>query len=103
MTNYFEYLRELLIRFFTDLGRFFDKAFASPWADVPGNFTYYNSLLEHYSNPPDFWFWFFWVLFLLLFLGLIGGIGFGLYLVIRKYVKFYKKELEKDEYGIPVL
>ena len=97
MSAYFEYLRELLIRFFSDLGTFLNKAFASPWADVPANFNYYNSLLEHYSNPPDFWFWFFWILFLLLFIGLIGGIGFGLYLLIRKYVKFYKKELEKDE------
>ena len=45
MSAYFEYLRELVTRFFSDLGRFFSKAFASPWADVPGNFEAYNSFL----------------------------------------------------------
>lgn len=102
MGAYFEYLRDMIVRFFADLGLFFTKAFASPWAEVPGNFGYYNSLLMDRSGEFGFFGWFFYVLFLLLFLALIGGAGFGLYLLIRKYVKFYKKELEKDELRLQV-
>ena len=97
MNAYFEYLREMIIRFFSDLGRFFTKAFASPWGDVPGNFDTYNSLLGAFSGEFGFWGWFFWILFLILFIALIGGIGFGLYILIRKYVKFYKREMDKDQ------
>ena len=97
MNAYFEYLRELIIRIFQDIGRFFVKAFATPWADVPGNFGYYNSMFDSYRSDFGFWGWFFWVIFLLLFIGVLGGIGFGLFILIRKYVKFYKKEISKDE------
>ena len=54
MNAYFEYLRDIVVRFFQDLGRFFSKAFASPWSDVPGNFTSYNSLLATYSRQFGF-------------------------------------------------
>ena len=97
MNAYFEYLKEFIIRFFTDFGRFFSKTFASPWADVPGNVETYNSLLGSFSPQFGFWGWFFWVLFLILFLAAIGGIIFLLVVLIKKYVKFYKREVAKDE------
>ena len=97
MNAYFEYLREMVVRFFTDLGRFFVKVFASPWADVPGNFDTYNSLFRSFSPEFGFWGWFFWVLFLILFIALIGGIIFLLVILIRKYIKFYKREVAKDD------
>ena len=96
MSAYFEYLRELLVRFFSDLGRFFSKAFASPWADVPGNFEAYNSYLSSHSGQFGFAGWFFFVLFLILFIALIAGALFGLFLLIRKYVRFVRKEIDKD-------
>ena len=88
MTEYFNYLRKMLERFFSDLGRFFNKAFACPWADVPGNVGYYNSLLKEYSTTANstgqaFWFWLFYVIFLLLLIGLIGAALFGLFLLLR--------------------
>ncbi|MBE6133650.1 MAG: hypothetical protein E7178_03150 [Erysipelotrichaceae bacterium] len=97
MSAYFEYLKEMVIRFFSDLGRFFNKVFASPWADVPGNFDSYGSIFGSYSPEFGFWGWFFWVLFLILFIALIAGIGFLIFILIRKYVKFYKREVDKDE------
>ena len=97
MNAYFEYLKEMVIRFFSDFGRFFNKAFATPWADVPGNFETYNSLLGSFSPQFGFWGWFFWVLFLILFIAAIGGIIFLLVVLIRKYIKFYKREMSKDE------
>ncbi len=96
MNAYFEYLRELVTRFFSDLGRFFTKGFASPWADVPGNFAAYNSFLSSYSDKFGFVGWLFFVIFALLALAVVGGIIFGLYILIRKYVRFIKTELDKD-------
>ena len=97
MNAYFEYLRELVTRLFEDLGRFFGKAFGSPWGDVPGNFEAYNSFLNAHKDQFGFVGWLFFVLFLILTIAVIGGALFGLYLLIRKYVRFVKKELDKDE------
>ena len=96
MNAYFEYLRELVTRFFSDLGRFFTKGFASPWADVPGNFAAYNSYLSSHSGQFGFVGWLFFVIFAILLVAIIGGAIFGLYLLIRKYVRFVKTELDKD-------
>ena len=97
MTAYFEYLRQLIIRFFSDLGVWFGKACGSPWADVPNNFRDYGSMLNVASRDFGFWGWFFWVLFLVLFIAFIGGLGFLAFLGIRKYVRFVRRELDKDE------
>ena len=97
MNAYFEYLRELITRFFSDLGRFFTKGFASPWADVPGNFAAYNSYLSSHSDQFGFIGWFFFVLFAILLVAIIGGVLFGLFILIRKYIRFVRTELDKDD------
>ena len=98
MGPYFEYLRDMIVRVFGDIGRFLNKAFASPWADVPQNFSDYNSYLATYSSSPEwgFWGWFFYVLFLVLLIAAIGGLGFLIFLGLRKYIRFVKRELDKD-------
>ena len=102
MESYFEYLRELLVSFFTDWGTFFRKGWVDPWADVPGNFDNYNAILNTHSGEFGFWGWFLWVIFLIFFIGLIGAILFGLFILIRKYVRFVKRELDKDELRLQV-
>ena len=97
MSAYFEYLRQMLVRFFSDLGTFFNKTFAYPWADVPHNFNDYGSYLNAASPSFGFWGWFFFVLFAILFAALIGAIVFFIVIGIRKYVRFVKRELDKDE------
>jgi len=97
MEAYFEYLREFLIRFFSDLGRFFNKVFAAPWADVPGNFNYYTSLMAEYSGRFGFVGWLFWVLFLIFSLALISAIIFGIVILLRRYIRFVRRELETDK------
>ena len=97
MTAYFEYLRQMLIRVFSDIGRWFEKAFAWPWSDVPQNFNDYNSYLSVASKDFGFWGWFFWVLFLVLFIALIGGLVFLIVILLRKYIRFVRRELDKDE------
>ena len=97
MEAYFEYLREMLVKFFEDLGVFFYKWWVSPWENVPGNFELYNSIFQSHVNDFGFLGWFFYVLFFIFFVALIGAIGFGLFILLRKYVRFVKRELDKDE------
>ena len=97
MEAYFEYLREMLIKFFSDLGRFLYKGWVSPWEDVPGNFASYGSIFNQHVGGFHFLGWFFYILFFIFFIALIGAIGFGLFILIRKYVRFVKRELDKDE------
>ena len=97
MVPYFAYLAEMLRAFFADLGDFFRKGIVSPWTDVGENFSNDHSILVSHSGEFKFVGWLFFVLFLLFFLALIGAIIFGLVILIRKYVRFVKRELDKDE------
>ena len=97
MSAYFQYLAELIRAFFKDLGEFFYKGIISPWTDVGENFRSYHSILSQHSGEFHFIGWFFFVLFLLFFIALVGALVFGLVILIRKYVRFVKRELDKDE------
>ena len=97
MNSYFDYLRQMIEEVLKDLGEFFKTIFAKPWADVPNNFTTYNSYLGQHYQTFGFWGWFFFVLFLLLLIGLIAGTGFLIVVFFRKYVRFVKRELDKEE------
>ena len=97
MQAYFEYLHEMFVHVLEDIGKFLLKAFISPWADVGNNFNYYNSVLGTYSDQFGFVGWLFWVIFLLLLIGLIAGLVFLLVVFIRKYIRFVKRELDKEE------
>ena len=97
MASYFEYLQQMVVAFVQDLGTFFYKAFISPWTDIPENFSNYNSFLGQHYEGFGFWGWFFFVLFLILLIALIAGLGFLIVVFFRKYVRFVKKELDKEE------
>ena len=97
MASYFEYLREMFVRVMQDIGRFLFKCIISPWTDLGENFNYYNSTLAAHASGFGFFGWLFWIIFLLLLIGLIAGAGFLLYVFIRKYIRFVKKELDKEE------
>ena len=93
MSAYFQYLGAMIVEFFRNFGEFFSIS----WRQVPSHFERYNSIFNAYK--PDFGpgGWIMWVLFLILFIAAIGAAGFGIYLLLRKYIKFAKKEIEKDE------
>ena len=97
MNAYFEYLREMIVAFFQDLGRFFYKGIVTPWFDVGNNFSNYGSIFGSHYQDFGFGGWFFFVLFFIFFVGLIGAILFGLYILLRKYIRFVKRELDKEE------
>ena len=96
MNAYFEYLAQMLRDFFRDLGEFFRKGIVSPWTDVGNNFNKYHSNLTSHSADFHFLGWFFFVLFLLFFIALVGAVIFGLFLVIRKYIRFVRREIDND-------
>ncbi len=83
----------MIVEFFKNFGGFF----AAGWKLLPSQFERYNAIYKAYS--PDFGAggWIMWVIFLIVFIGAIGALGFGIYLLLRKYIKFAKKEIEKDE------
>ena len=83
----------MIVEFFRNFGEFFSIS----WRQVPAHFERYNSIFNAYK--PDFGAggWIMWVLFLIIFIAAIGAAGFGIYLLLRKYIKFAKKEIEKDE------
>ena len=97
MAAYFAYLAEMLKAFFRDLGDFFYKGIISPWTDVGENFRNYHSILAQHSGEFRFFGWLFFILFLLFFIALVGAAVYGLFILIRKYIRFTKKELDKDE------
>ncbi len=97
MEAYFEYLREMLVKFFSDLGRFFYKWWVTPWEDVPGNFESYNAIFQQHVGEFHFVGWLFYIIFLIFFIALIGAICFGLFILARKYIRFYKRQKEKDD------
>ena len=93
MADYFEYLRLMILAVFADIGEWF----AAPWKNIPDNNEVYGNYFAQHSPNFGFWGWFFFVLFLLVFLGLMAGLGYLLYILGRKYVRFVKREIDKDE------
>lgn len=103
MSSYFNYLGKLLTQFFRDFAAFFYHLIVCPWGghsqgwpNIGYNFKLYNDYLKAYSPEFGPLGWIMWVIFLLLAIGMIGGACFGLFLLIRRYVKFAKTELDKD-------
>ena len=96
MGVYFEYLKEMIIQVFKDIGTFFVKLFAGPWENVGDNFKYYGDIFNTYSNQFGPAGWVFFVIFAIFFIALIGGLLFLLFLLLRKYIRFVKRELDKD-------
>lgn len=104
MSAYFEYLKNMLIQFFTNFGYFFADIFAGPWKRVPQEIDYYNSLYANYS--PDFGTagYFFFVLFIIIAAALLGALGYLIFYFIRRYIRYrgrtedtkkYKAEIER--------
>lgn len=97
MASYFTYLGEMLKAFFTDLGVFFRTAFADPWKPVGNNFKAYSNILAAYKNNFGAGGWIMFVIFAILFFALIAAACFGIFLLVKKYVKFAKSEIAKDD------
>ncbi len=82
MREYFEYLAVMVKHFFR--GEFF-KSFGNE--------------INAYSNMASskFGFWFLWVLFFIIILALLGGLGYLIYRLLRRYIRFVKREIDKED------
>ena len=97
MIAYFEYLREMFLAVLEDIGAFLYTAFISPWTALGNNFTDYHSYFTAHYAEFGVVGWIFWVIFLILLIGLVAGLGFLIVVFFRKYVRFVKRELDKEE------
>ena len=97
MDYYFQYFNKMIIAFFQNLGEFFYNFIVYPWTQVPDDFETYGDYYNQYSTEFGGWGWFFFVLFAIILIALVGAIIFFIVLFFRKYAKFYKTELNKDE------
>ncbi|MBP5216370.1 MAG: hypothetical protein J6038_00860 [Bacilli bacterium] len=97
MTQYFQYLAKMIVAFFQNVGDWFRLRWYEPFTAWPGYFDTYSDIYNLYAEDFGFGGWFFFVLFAVFLVILIGGILFLLGWLIRKYVKFYKKELDKEK------
>lgn len=93
---FFQYLREFLSRFWSDLIQWLSDWIVYKWTKVPANFQMYGSIFNSYSPSFGFWGWFFFVLFWILVAALFAGIIFLIVLLLRKYIHFNKKALEAE-------
>ena len=87
----------MIVQVLTDIGMFFYDAIVYPWTKLPSNFAQYGEYFGAYHNDFGAGGWIMFVIFAILLSGVVGAIGYGLFLVLRKYIRFVKKELEKDE------
>ncbi|MCB9499315.1 MAG: AAA family ATPase [Erysipelotrichaceae bacterium] len=97
MSEFFQYLGEWLKAFFTNIGLWFFDRFAYPWNRVPSEFQNYKDIFDQYSARFGVGGWIFFVLWWIFFAAVIFGICFGLFVLIRKYVRFCKKEIDKEK------
>ena len=94
----------MLVAFFSNLGKFFVTLFASPWNGelarqdtIANDFAQYRNIFNNWSPLWGTVGWIFFGLFAVLFLCLLGGVIFLLVFFFKKYVKFCKREIQKDE------
>lgn len=91
------YLGEWIREFFEYLGLWLKTRWATPWVYFVQSFkTYHETLL---SNMGDFQVidWILLVIFWIFLLALLVGFVWLLVWLIRKYVKFYRSELDKEK------
>ena len=96
MENYFNYLREMVLAFFENFARWMNTRWAVPWAAVPDDFARYGIIFDNFASGFGFWGWFFFVLFAIFFVAAIGALVFLIYWLLRKYIKFYRTEIDRE-------
>lgn len=96
MSSFFEYFKSFMAELFRNLGKFFANIFVNPWRSVPGEFRTYNNILNAYKGEFGFWGWLLYVISIICLVAIVALLVFAAVLVIKKYIKFYKREFDKD-------
>ena len=87
---------------FKDIGAFFYNFVVYPWTKVGGNFAVYGEYFDQYSPEFGAGGWIMFIVFAILLVAVIAALLFGLFILIRKYVRFVKKEIDKDNLKLQV-
>ena len=96
MADFFNYLREMFEAVMRNIGTFFYKWVVVKWLDMPNEFQDYGDIWRLYHEGFGVWGYILLVITILALLAIFGGLIYLLYRLIRRYVKFYKTELDKD-------
>ncbi len=97
MNDFFQYLKEFLIKFFTNIGQFFSDWVVYKWIKVPAEFKEYGDLFSQYSATWGGAGWFFFILWWVFFAAVCFGLLWLIFIFLRKYIRFNKKELDKEK------
>jgi hypothetical protein len=97
MNDFFQYLKEWLVKFFTHLGQFFYDWIVYKWLKVPSNFSTYNDLFTSYYKDFGGWGWFFFVIWWIFFAACVIGLFWLIIHFLAKYIRFNKRELDKQK------
>lgn len=95
MSNFGEFIVSLLKVFFSA----FWLMLSGPIQGLIGifNIPKYIEVFKLYSGEFNFWAWLFAILICIVLLAAMGGIGFVIYLLVRKYIRFRKTLVEQEE------
>lgn len=97
MNQFFNYLREWLAEFWASFVEYFSNWIVYKWTKVPGYFSIYNDLFSQYSpdfGPGD---WILFVLWWIFVAAFVAGLTWLIFFFLRKYIRFNKKELDKEK------
>jgi hypothetical protein len=86
----------MILAFFRNVGDWFYNRFAYPIIQTNKYWTEYGDIFDAYAGDFGFWGWFFFVVFAILLVAFVGALVWLLVFLLGKYIKFYKKEVDKD-------
>src|SRR5574344_1068407 len=96
MNAFFQYLRQWLVDFFTNLGQWFYNWIVYKWLLVPSHFSHYGDLFNTYSPNFGGLGWFLFVLWWIIFAAVIAGLVWLIVHFLAKYIRFSHNELDKE-------
>lgn len=97
MNEFFNYLRDFMVQFWANVGKFFYNWIVYKWTFVPGYNAEYSDILNSYNTSWDTGGWVFFWIFIVFAAALILGLLWLIFIVLRKYVRFNKRELDKEK------
>ena len=95
MENFGEFILELLKQFFGSLWSIISGIFSGLFGMF--NIGKYINVFKAFSSEFNFLAWLFAIIFVLLLIAALGGIGFAIYLLARKYIRVRKTLVEQEE------
>lgn len=96
MSDFFEYFKAFMAELFKNIGKWFANVFYNPWKGIPGEFRTYSQILNAYKDGFGVWGWVLFVVSVICLVAILALLIYVIVLLVKKYIKFYKKELDKD-------